>query len=295
MTHQVKVGEIRVYGAEISVDQPAPADLFSLPLKTVAELLQFNPQAGVFQRVKVSGQIIHAQAPEYYLMDGKNGLRFILKKPVPELEAGDRVEVVGFPELSGASPLLHEAVARKIGHAALPEPARKLQPDNLIRAEYDSTRVKVDGLLVSVRETPAGQALEMRSGVRTFMARLNARNDSVRSLAPGSRLELIGVYLGEGGNRAVGQDITSFELLLNSPADIACWPGRRGGHWNDCWSFWARWRACWPSPCCGSPNCIGKVEQRTAELEIQIQERQTGRAAARHGTGTGPHCPGSAR
>ena len=219
VTHQVKVGEIRVYGAEISVDQPAPTDLFSLPLKTVAELLQFNPQAGVFQRVKVSGQIIYAQPPEYYLMDDKNGVQFILKKPVPGLEAGDRVDVVGFPGLSGPSPLLHEAVARRIGQGTLPR-ARKLQSDSLIHAEYDSTLVTVDGLLVSVRETPAGQALEMRSGTRTFMARLNTRDDSVHSLAPGARLELVGVYLGEGGNRAVGQDITSFELLLNSPADI---------------------------------------------------------------------------
>jgi len=219
VTHQVKVGEIRVYGAEISVDQPAPADLFSLPLKTVAELLQFSPQAGVFQRVKVSGQIIYAQPPEYHLMDGQNGLQFVLKKPVAGLEAGDQVEVVGFPGLSGASPLLHEAVARKVGHDAPLKP-RELQPDNLIQSEYDSTLVELEGLLVSVRETPAGQALEMRSGVRTFMARLNTRDDSVHSLAPGSRLKLVGVYLGEGGNRAVGQDITSFELLLNSIADI---------------------------------------------------------------------------
>jgi signal transduction histidine kinase len=219
VTHQVKVGEIRVYGAEISVDQPAPADLFSLPLKTVVELFQFSPQAGVFQRVKVSGQVIYAQPPEYHLMDDHNGLQFVLKKPVPGLQVGDQVEVVGFPGLSGASPLLHEAVARKVGHD-LPLKPRKLQPDSLIIAEYDSTLVEVDGLLVSVRETPAGQALEMRSGVRTFMARLNIRDDSVRSLAPGSRLRLVGVYLGEGGNRAVGQDITSFELLLGSPADI---------------------------------------------------------------------------
>ena len=95
-------------------------------------MLLFDPQASVFQRVKVSGQIIHAQDPEYYMMDGKNGVRFVLKKPVPELAAGDLVEVVGFPELSGASPVLREAVARKTGQAALPE-ARKLPPDNLIQ------------------------------------------------------------------------------------------------------------------------------------------------------------------
>jgi signal transduction histidine kinase len=273
VTHQVKVGEIRVYGAEISVDQPAPADLFSIPLKTVAELLQFNPQAGVFQQVKVSGQIIHAQAPEYYMMDGENGLQFVLKKPVPGLETGDQVEVVGFPGLSGASPLLHEAVARKIGHAALPE-ARKLQPNNLIREEYDSTRVKVDGLLVSVRETPGGQALEMRSGVRAFMARLNPRIDSAGSLAPGSLLELVGVYIGEGGNRAIGQDITSFQLLLNSPSDIAV---LARPPW---WTLEKLLVILGALACVLAATALWvtqlrrKVEQRTAELEIQIQERQ---------------------
>ncbi len=273
VTHQVKVGEIRVYGAELSVDQPAPEDLFSIPLKTVAELLQFNPQAGVFQRVKVSGQIISAQAPQYYMMDGSNGLQFILKKPVPGLEAGDQVEVVGFPELSGASPLLHEAVARQIGHAALPKP-RSLQPSNLIHGEYDATRIRVDGLLVNVRETPVGLALEMRSGIRTFMARLNTKMDAVRSLAPGSRLELIGVYLGDGGNRAVGQDITSFELLLDSPTDIKVLA--RPPWWNlERLLFIVGLLVCvLAAAALWITQLHRRVEQRTTELGAQIQQRQ---------------------
>ena len=114
VTHEVRVGEIRIYGAEISVDQPAPADLFAIPAKTAAQLLLFDPQASVFQRVKVSGQILYVHDTEYYMTDGRNGLRFIAKKPEP-LAVGDLVEVVGFPELSGASPVLREAVARKIG------------------------------------------------------------------------------------------------------------------------------------------------------------------------------------
>ena len=39
-------------------------------------------------------------------------------------------------------------------------------------------------------------------------------------LPPGSRLELTGVYAGNGGNRTTGTDVANFELLLNSPADI---------------------------------------------------------------------------
>jgi signal transduction histidine kinase/uncharacterized protein YdeI (BOF family) len=272
-THLVKVGDIRLYGAEISVEQPPPANMFSLPTKTVADLLQFNPQASVFQRVKVSGVIIYAQPPEYYLTDGKNGLQFVLKKPVPGLEPGDTAEVVGFPALNGLSPVLQEAVARKIGQITLPE-AEKLEATNLIRGAYDSTRVTIDGLLESVEETPAGHILEMQIGGRTFAARLNSIDDSVRSLASGSRLELTGVYLGEGGNRALGQNITSFELLLNSPADIKVlaqppwWTLKRLLVITGVLVCVLAAAALWIT------QLHRQVEQRTLELGAQIQQRQ---------------------
>ena len=272
VTHEVKVGEIRISGADISVDQAAPTDLFALPSKTAAELLLFDPQASVFQRVKVSGQILHVRDTEYYMTDGRNGLRFITKKP-QQLAAGDRVEVVGFPELSGASPVLREAVARKTGEAALPE-ARNLPADNMIRSDYDATRVRVKGVLVSVRGSQTGQILEIQNGVRTFVARLDATNGSVESLPVGSQLELTGVYSGQGGNRAVGQDISSFELLLNSPADIKVLARP---------PWWTLERLLIGM---GALACVlaitvlwitqlhRKVEERTTELEKQIQERQ---------------------
>jgi signal transduction histidine kinase len=272
-THQVKVGEIRVYGADILVDQPAPTDLFSSPEKTAAELLLFDPQASVFQRVKVSGQIVHVRAPEYFMMQGGDGLRFILKQPA-NLQASDEVEVVGFPELFGnVSPVLREAVARKTGQAPLPA-TKKVSVDDLIRADHDSTRVRVEGLLAGVRKTPSGQVLEMQSGVRTFAARLSAGDDAPGSLAVGSRLELTGVYAGQGGNRTAGQHIASFELLLNSPADIRVLARP---------PWWTLERLL---IIVGALACVlaaaalwitqlhRQVEQRTAELGAQIQERQ---------------------
>jgi signal transduction histidine kinase len=274
VTHQVKIGDVRLYGAEISADQPAPRDMFSLPLKTVSNLLEFNPRASVFQRVKVSGVVICAQPPRYYLMDGGNGLQFVLKRPVPELQEGDQVEVVGFPGLSGLSPLLQEAVARKTGRAPLPEP-KSLDGENLIQGQYDSTRVRIDGQLEDVRETSTGEALEMSAAGHTFMALLNIKDDSVGSLAPGSRLELDGVYVGEGGSRALGQDITSFELLLASPGDIKL---QASPPW------WTLKRLLVIT---GGLACIlaaaflwitllhRQVDQRSAELAAQTQQRQT--------------------
>lgn len=274
VTHQVTIGDVRLYGAEISVDQPAPRDMFSLPLKTVSDLLEFNPRASVFQRVKVSGVVIYAQPPQYYLMDGGIGLQFVLKKPAPELREGDRVEVVGFPGLSGLSPLLQEAVAREDGRATLPTP-KILDGENLIQGQYDSTRVRIDGVLADARETSAGEALEMSTAGHTFMALLNSKDDSVRSLAPGSRLELDGVYVGEGGNRALGQDITSFELLLGSSGDIKILASP---------PWWTLKRLLVIT---GGLVCVlaaaflwitllhRQVDQRSAELAAQIQQRQT--------------------
>lgn len=270
LTHQVKVGEIRIYGATVSVDAPAPGDLFALPLQTIAQLQLFNPQADVVRRVKVAGQILHTRGAEHYLSDGSNGLRFIARK-TPALRAGDHVEVVGFPEWSGVTPLLREAVVRKTGHAALPPP-RELPPEQLIQGRYDATRVRVRGVLVNVRATGAEQVFEIQTGMRSFAARLSARGFTAPPV--GSTLELTGTYSGQGGDKAMGQDISSFELLLGSPADVRILA-------RPPWWTLRRLLVLVGALVCGLAltglwitQLHRKVEQRTAELEVQIRERQ---------------------
>ena len=118
-THQVKTGEIRIYDAAILVDEAAPTDLFSAPTKTAAELRLFDPQAGMFRRVRVAGQIVHVGNGEYFLMDHRHGVRFVGKQAVA-IEVGDTVEVVGFPDLWGsASPVLREASHTQDGASRL--------------------------------------------------------------------------------------------------------------------------------------------------------------------------------
>jgi len=80
--------------------------------------------------------------------------------------------------------------------------------------------VQVEAVLLNLNANQTSQTLELQAGLRRFVARLDSRNGFLRSVPVGSRLELTGVYAGRGGNRAAGRDIDSFELLLNSPADI---------------------------------------------------------------------------
>ncbi len=271
-TGQVRRGIIRMYVNDITEDEPAPADLFSTSGKTAAELMLFDPRANAFQRVKVSGQIVYAEDPEYFMMDGTNGVRFQARSPLA-LQAGDLVEVVGFPELNGAAPVLCEAEVRKTGRAALP-PAKKLSPEDLTRADNDSTRVGVEALLAGVRQTETNQVLEMQAGPWRFSARLNAPVDSVRLLRTGCQLELTGVYAATGGSRTPDGDVTSFNLLLNSPADIQV---LATPPW---WTLQRLLAAIGVLTCALAVMALWitqlhrQVEKRTAELEIQIQNRQ---------------------
>src|SRR5579859_1245891 len=105
-----------MYAPLLDVVKPAPPDPFAITAKHVSDLLQFDPQASTLRQVKVCGQIVREHDGEYFAMDGTNGFRFIPREPL-HLGNGDQVEVAGFPTLTGPSPVLQEAVARKTGVA----------------------------------------------------------------------------------------------------------------------------------------------------------------------------------
>ena len=218
VTHVLIPGEIEIHDASICIDQPAPRDPFAAPFKHVSELLLFDAKAGALQRLKVIGQIIHEEKGEYYLMDGANGMRFIPRTSTP-LHVGDQVEVVGFPLLGGPSPVLREAMVRSIGHYPLPA-ATPLPEDSLLNGSYDSTLVKVSAQLMNVSEDQNDCIMGLQAGSSMFAARFH-KNPGFFNYPPiGSKLEVTGVYAGQGGGRVAGHDIDSFELLVNSPSDI---------------------------------------------------------------------------
>ncbi len=271
-THQLELGHVRMYVDSIEVDRPAPVDEFSAPKKRAAELTLFDPQASAFQRVKVSGQILHMIGQDYFMMDGTNGVRFTLRRPV-KLHTGDVVDVVGYPELGGAAPRLRCAEARKTGHASLPEP-RNLSPDDLPNAIYDSTRVRIEGWLVSSRVTPTNQALEVQAGSWRFMARANVKKAAPPLPPIGSRLALVGVYVAQGGNPVLDGNVAPFDLLLHSPADIEVLS-------KPSWWTLSRLLVIVGVLVCALAllglwvtQLHRQVEERTAELASQIHDRQ---------------------
>jgi len=218
-THQFRPGTVRIYGADVLVDQPAPSDLFAIPPKSAAELRMFDPQAGLFRRVKVASQVTHVSGRHLFLEDRGTGVRCELKSDSTAVMPGDLVEVVGFPDVSGpAAPVLREALLRRQGRMPLPVPA-DLSAAEGNGLEFDATRVRLKGVLVDRRRTESGWLLEIQSGVRSFAARCELREEPP-NVAIGSRLELTGVYAVLGTQQVAGHPGGSFELLLDSAREI---------------------------------------------------------------------------
>ncbi len=205
---------LRLSTVSILVDRPAPEAPFEIPLMRAEDLFHFDVRADLLRRVRISGQVLQHWNGEYFLMDGPNGFRLELKMRAM-LHAGDQLEVVGFPDVSGFSPVLRDAQIRKTGQAELPAP-RRLSADTLLNGENDATRIYIEADVMGLSEDQDGQVLELRVDKRGFRARLKKEDGRLKNILPDSRVRITGIYIGKGS----GREVDSFELLLNSPDDV---------------------------------------------------------------------------
>ncbi len=270
-TRRLIPGRFVLGGARLFVDEPAPEDPFSRPLRRVEELLRFDANADGPRCFKIAGQVLHAGAGEYLLRDGENSLRVRGEAP-PGLGAGDVVEAVGFPELGGGVPVLLEATTRRIGRSALPA-AVDLTERDLGGDRHDAMRVRLEARLAGEQTSHGERVLELQAGRHLFLARLRGGEASAERVRPGARLRLTGVYASwrMGASRdAFG----GFELLLDSPADIEL---LANGPW------WTRRHtlAALAALSAGLAALLAwivalrrTVARRTALLEKEVRERQ---------------------
>ncbi len=218
-SHQVKLGEIRLANGMATFEALQPADPFNVPQKSVDDLLRFDLAAGSFQRVKISGQILDRRGQEFFLLNGARGLRFVPREPV-NCRPGDRVEVVGIPELDAATPVLYEAAVRRTGVGRLPDPM-PLKPDDLSRPQNDALRVRFDAYFDGVRAAAGETLLDFHAGAYSFSARLRLRPATLPKIEPGSLVELTGVFAAlSSPHHLPGRHLGSFEMLVASPLDL---------------------------------------------------------------------------
>jgi PAS domain S-box-containing protein len=198
----------------VQVEEPAPADPFSVPERTIVSLQQFNPLRSFSRRFRVSGQVVHHVPGRYiYIQDGAKGMLALTRGTEP-LKAGERVELTGLFGREGNRIVLREAMYRRIGDGAKLTPF-PLAPGRTADETFDGRLVQITGRLIeaSRRNTSAHFLIQTEQGI--FEAVLG--NALLDQPPLGAQLLLTGIYQVELDEY---RQPRGFHLLLRTENDL---------------------------------------------------------------------------
>jgi signal transduction histidine kinase len=264
-------GNFNLYPAVVELEEPVPRDSFSLVTDKASDLLHFDAEASFFQRVKLAGQVIHKGIDECILLDGQTGVRVLISE-AEALRVGDMIEAVGFPDLENSGLVLQVARVRTTGHLPLPK-AVKVSAADLLNVNYNATLVEIQALVISDARQLDRRVLELQAGQRHFLATLKEQGEIEESVLPGSLVQLTGVN-SRGRSGLANENLEPFELLLNSDADILVLHQPPWWTLQRALTMTALLAAGLGATMFWIAQLRRKVEERTAQLQVEIEERQ---------------------
>ena len=208
---------------DITVEQTAPSDPFSLPSQPIKNILQFKWGNTYGHRVKVVGTVIFCYADKMYIQDETEGMYVQTEQP-ENFKVGDQVEALGFPAKGDYTPMLQNAVCRRLSGGG-PPPAEEISTDEALKGTYDCRLVSIEATLLDRAQQSDNSFLILQAGKFVFHASLQQSQPNVgfADLKNGSTVLVTGVCVVDPGNDWYsGSDwrAQSFRILLRSPNDI---------------------------------------------------------------------------
>jgi len=102
-------------GVPVQIDKLAPANPFSAPVRSTADLQLFTPERASGHRIHVRGVVTYSQPESFvWIRDQASGLRVQTFQP-GKLQPGDVIDVLGFPTYRYSSFTLENSIYRKTG------------------------------------------------------------------------------------------------------------------------------------------------------------------------------------
>ncbi len=226
--HQRQILGIRVLVPRadgITLEKPARQDSFGMAANRISSLMQFTPGGSFDSRIKVAGTVIHNKPGiAVFIQDDQSGL-FCQTSQRENLKPGDKVEVLGFPAKGQYTPMLEDAVVRKVGDGVEPQPDL-VDVNKILTGVHDSRLVKLPAKVLERVQRGVNQFLLLQSGDFTFQAYLPQRlnGEEMASVQSGADVMVTGVCMIERGSdwqAGAKWRASSFHLLVRSADDIA--------------------------------------------------------------------------
>ena len=207
--------------------------LYSLPVRPIHFFLRLTPEGAFTHRVRVQGVVTYQGPDILCIRDQDAALLIYLGMPstrglqdaqpprsesLDSVRVGDLVDVVGFPDRGDYTPVMRDAVFRRIGVGTPPQPA-SMSAQEALRGDHDADLLRLRAIMLNRTDREGQEVLELQEGDTTFRAEMERPKGAqpLNSLRPGSLLELTGIRWIEADENRVPR---AFSLLLRSPADI---------------------------------------------------------------------------
>ncbi|HYT77629.1 MAG TPA: ATP-binding protein [Vicinamibacterales bacterium] len=205
---------------EITVETPASADPFQLPVSATDRLLSFDPHRGVGRLSRIRGVVLVARDDVAYVRDAAGSVELHPAHPTP-LSPGDLVDAVGFPSPGAYSGVLDDAMVRRVGNGQSPPPVNATMFE-LLRGNRDGELVRINGTLLQRVSTSTEDVLVIEAAGTTFTAHLDRRAGAppLEALQTGSMLELTGVPSIQAVRQANRLVPHGFRMLLPSAGSV---------------------------------------------------------------------------
>jgi len=210
----------------IRVIIPPLADPFDRPTRKISELMRPGLDDPL-ERIRVEGTVLHQSEgmdKAAFVRTDEGALQAFLTEGA--LEPGDRVALVGHPDLLDKNVVLQDALAMQLEKRGAPAPLDR-EVDELLRHGGDSDLVRIQGkVLRNALETPQG-SLFLESGERVVEVVLDGpvgrevRGELAERLNAGTRLAVTGICELRGAMRVTGAvDLTDIRIVARAPADL---------------------------------------------------------------------------
>ena len=210
--------------ADVVIEKPASGNPFDISVQSIGSLLQFTPQGTFGHRVKVGGTVVYQESGSaVFIQNEKEGVYCQTRQRTP-VQAGDRVEVLGFPAKGEYTPILQDAFYRKVGDGVAPAPAT-LDLDEVLAGTHDCRLIQVSATLLERTQRGREQFLVLEKDGFIFHAYFgqDAGGAGFAQWQNGSEVSVTGVCLIERGSSwRAGESwrAKSFRILLRSPQDV---------------------------------------------------------------------------
>jgi PAS domain S-box-containing protein len=202
----------------LSIEAPAPADLFSIPVRPIHLVQRLAPVDAFNQRVHVQGLVtLQRSGKSIFIRDAQEGLEIETRQTTP-LNVGDRVDVVGYPAIGDFSPMIQDGVYRRISSGAAPPPLAAIAADAL-SGTYDCELIQIRGRVLGVSLRSNQKLLTINADGVMVEAEMDGPSpqELPYHARTGSVVQLTGICkVRVDENRSP----VGFGLLLRSPEDI---------------------------------------------------------------------------